>query len=177
MIETARGRIILIALLLIGHTVLFPFYAQQPVNPKAGVYPDQDEFIENSDRYVGERVVTGGFVRQASPIVIEVETTQGTHNITVSGTNLSPSLGDKVRVYGTLTAPRTINSINAFVVPQGGLWYTWGISFLAGIWVLIRLIRHWRINLSRLSFSRRDTPLTARQAFVTIVSKGGDDNA
>lgn len=177
MIETARLRLFLILLVLAGHVILFPLYAQQPVNQDAGVFPGSDEFIESPEQYRGDSVVTGGIVQQTSPIVIEIETTQGTHTVTVTGITSTPSVGDKIRIYGTLTAPQTINSINAFVVPQAGLWYTWGISFFAGMWTLLRLIRHWRLNLSQLSFSRRDTPLTFRQAFATMTVKRGDDNA
>lgn len=157
--------------------MLFPMYAQQPVNSDAGVFPETREFIESPAEYTGERVVTEGIVQQQSPIVIEAETTEGTHNLTVTGTSLSPSPGDKFRVQGTLVAPRTINSHTAFVVPPSGLWYTWGISFLAGIWVLLRLIRQWKISSSPLCVSRRDTPLTARQVFATTETETKEENA
>jgi hypothetical protein len=177
MIETARGRLVLVVVLLLGQSVLFPLYAQQPVNPDAGVYPRSGDFLENPDQYIGERVVTGGIVQQVSPIVIEVRADQGTHLLTITGTTLTPNIGDKLRVYGTLTGPRTIHSSNAFVVPRGGLWYTWVVSFLAGLWVLARLIRHWTVEWSRLSFSRRDTPLTVRRVVARLTSTRGEDNA
>lgn len=175
--NTANGRLLLVVVLLIGHAMLFPLFAQQPVTPDAGVYADSDEFILTPNQYISEPVVTGGYVQQTTPIIIQAETSQGAYNITLTDTNLSPSTGDKVRTFGTLTAPKTVKSIYSFVVPQRGLWYTWGISFLAGIWVLARLIQHWTVNLSRLSFSRRDTPLTAREVGAMIESMRGDDDA
>lgn len=177
MINTAHGRLLFIILLLIGHAMLFPLFAQQPVTPDVGVYADSDEFIKNPNQYISEPVVTEGFVQQTSPIIIRAETSHGAYNITLTDTNLSPSTGDKLRTFGTLTAPKTVKSIYSFVVPQRGLWYTWGISFLAGIWVLARLIQHWTVNLSRLSFSRRDTPLTTREVFAMIEANLGDNDA
>ena len=177
MIETAKSRLFVIILLLACQAILFPMFAQQPVNSDVGVYANQDEFIQTPNQYIGEQVVTGGFVQQTNPLLIEVETTQGTHDVTITSAGLSPRKGDKVRVYGILTAPKTIESSNAFVVPQGGLWYTWSVSFFAGLWVLFRLIRYWTVDLSSLSFYSRETPLSIREIIHSIPRQGGKDNA
>lgn len=177
MIDTIKGRIFAIILLLAGQTILFPLYAQQPVNTDAGVYPSADEFIQTSNEFVGEPVVTGGFVLKTDPLIIKVETTRGMYKVKITQDDLSPAKGDKVRVYGRLIAPNTIASIHSFVVPQGGLLYTWGISLFAGLWVLFRLIRHWTVDLSNLGFYHRKTPLSIWGVIYTIFPQRGDEDA
>jgi hypothetical protein len=59
-------------------------------------------------------------------------------------TTLTP--GDTLQVFGVLTDPRAVRATNVVVVPQTGLWDAWVSSFLAGLWVLARLLRHWRLD-------------------------------
>lgn len=167
-IETANGRILVVALLLASHSVLFSMYAQQPVNPEAGVYPGGSTVVENPDRYLGKHVVMEGIVQEPSPTVIAVHTSDGTTMITVTGTGFTPETGDKLRVFGTLSDPGTVESESGFAVPERGFWYTWSISFLAGLWVLVRLLRHWKLDVSHMRFSRRDRPLTLREIKSTV---------
>lgn len=159
MIDTAKGRVFVVLLLLLGQTALFPLYAQQSTAPEAGVFPNADEISTNPDAYLGAQVVMEGTVYRTSPLVIEVRSGPDTHYLTVVDSGLSPRRGDKLRVYGTFVGDGTITSDFAFAVPRSGLWYTWTVSFLAGLWVLGRLIRHWTLDLSRLSFSWRAEPL------------------
>lgn len=173
MIDSARARILLVLLLLGGQFALFPLYETQPVNPDAWVFPRSGDFVDAPDEYLGERVAAAGFVQETDPLVIEASNAR----ITVTGSDLSPEVGDKVRVYGVLTEPRTIDAIHAFAVPPGGLWYTWSVSFLAGLWVLGRLVRHWRFDPRRLSFSARDEPLTTGAVIDAIRSERGDPDA
>ena len=177
MFRTARGRAGAVILLLAGLAVLCPLYATQPVNPEMGVYPDEEEFIQSPDPYLGDAVATGGDVQQVSPLVIEVETTQGKHDVTITDSELRPDVGDKVRVFGMLTDPRTIQSQYAFVVPPSGQWYAWTVSFLAGLWVLARLIAHWTVDISQLSFQRRSEPLSTRTLLTAWGSTDGDRDA
>ncbi len=177
MLHTANGRIFGILLLLTGLAVLCPLYAQQPVNPELGVYPDDDEFGETPEQYIGDTVVTGGIVQQVSPLVIEIETTQGPQELMIVDTALRPEVGDKVRVFGILTATGTVRSLNGFAVPRTGRWYAWGISFLAGLWVLTRLIRHWTVDWTRIRFQRRDTPISLSDVCRIPTSLGGNRDA
>jgi hypothetical protein len=50
-------------------------------------------------------------------------------------------------LFGTLTDSETIRASNSFAVPPSGAVYTYSISFLAGLWVLVRLVRQWRFDL------------------------------
>jgi len=163
--------------MLLGlQAVLFPLYAIQPVNDAAGVLPDENEFLVSPDEYLGERVVTGGIVQQTDPIVIQVQGRSGTQEITIHEADISPTVGDKVRVAGTLSDVRTIRAQTAFVVPPSGRWYAWGISFVAGLWVLGRLIRHWRVDRTTLAFEPRTATLSSR-TILRWIQPGEDDNA
>ena len=97
--------------------------------------------------------------------------------MTITDSELRPDVGDKVRVFGTLTDPRTIQSQYAFVVPPSGHWSAWSVSFLAGLWVLARLIAQWTVDVSRLRFYRRDTPWSTRRLLAAWQSQDGDRDA
>jgi hypothetical protein len=171
MFETARSRILLVLVLCAGQTLLFPLYAEQPVDRGSWVLPSGSDIIDNPDQHRGQEVVVGGFVEETDPIVARFQTRTGTHRITITGGEFDPKPGDKIRVHGTLveTDPLTVDIIHAFVVPQAGLWYTWGISFIAGLWVLSRLVRHWRIDRSTLGFEPRETPLFTRHTITSVL--------
>lgn len=120
MFETGPARIVLVCLLLIGQAALFPLYAVQPVNEDAWVLADETEFLDDSDRYLDGPVESGGIVQDTDPVVIRVDTREGTERVTIIGATIEPGPGDKVRVYGTLVEPATIDAHTAFVVPQQG---------------------------------------------------------
>lgn len=160
MLDSRSARLGLVLLLLVAQAALFPLHATQPVNEDAWVLAGEEEFVVSPEQYVGDRVDTGGVVQSLDPLVIRVEALGGTHPVTITDTTLDPEVGDKVRAAGVLTAPGTIRATNAFVVPERGRWYAWGISFLAGVWVLGRLIRHWTVDWATLGFEPRETPLS-----------------
>ncbi|WP_311173065.1 hypothetical protein [Halobellus ordinarius] len=177
MLETARGRIVVVLFLLCAQAALFPLFAVQPVNEEAWVLADEGEFVSDPEEYLGDRVESEGIVQETEPIVVNVETTSGTHRVTVVGTSLAPERGDTVRVYGTLIESSTIEAIDAFVVPQRGRWYAWGISFFAGLWVLSRLLRHWTVDRSTLGFRPRDEPISMRELLRSVWPPGGSTDA
>jgi len=172
MFETARSRILLVLVLCAGQALLVPLYAQQPVDRDSWVLPGNDDIADNPDQHDGQEVIVGGFVEETDPIVVRVQTKTGTHRITITGGEFAPEPGDKIRVHGTLveTDPLTVDTIHAFVVPQAGLWYTLGISFVAGLWVLGRLVRHWRVNQSTLGFEPRETLPSTRDTMTNLLN-------
>ena len=176
MIDTRRARIVAVAVLLAAHVALFPAFAAQPVNQDAGVLPGEEEFLNSPDQYLGTQIETGGIVVEQSPLTIRVETTRRTEELHVRGLETTPEPDDKIRVAGTLREPTIIEAQRGFVVPQRGRWYAWGISFLAGLWVLARLVRHWRVEYATLGFVPRHRSLTIRDiAWWTREDEGGDD--
>jgi len=159
MIETAPKRAAAIAVLLLVQCAFFPLYASQPVNPSAGVYPGPEEFLPSPDEYTGRQVVVTGFVRDISPVELAVGTSSGPKRLVVTGISRELAAGDKVRVQGTLIAPATVDASTTVVVGQRSRLLTWGVSLIAALWVLGRLVRDWRIEWgSGAAFVPRETP-------------------
>jgi hypothetical protein len=71
-------------------------------------------------------------------------------------------------VFGVVSPDRTIGAENAFVVPAVGPLYARGISFLAGLWVLFRVVRRFRFDRTELGLVRRERPLPVR----SLVGRG-----
>lgn len=74
----------------------------------------------------------------------EYETDTGVESIRIELLNLDTTVDrdDRLQVFGVLTTPGTVRTTNVVVVPQSGLWYAWISSFVAGLWVLARILRH-----------------------------------
>lgn len=79
--------------------------------------------------------------------------------LTVTDLTIPVTEDEELRVYGVVEADHTIRAIRAFTVPPTGQWYAWAVSFLAGIWVLARLIRYWRIDPTDWTLTPRATAL------------------
>lgn len=146
MLRSPFSRGVVVVLALAGLVGLYSWYATLSPLPAMGTYPGPAQFLSIPDPYLGEQVATGGRVVGTNPLVLELPGQPGTPRLTLTHTSLAASEGAKVRAFGVLTGPRTIAVTNAFVVPQQGLWFTWTVSFLAGVWVLARIVRDWTIE-------------------------------
>jgi hypothetical protein len=60
-------------------------------------------------------------------------------------------------------------------VPARNYLYMYTISALAGVWVLLRLVRGWTVNRATLAIRRRPTPL--RYSDIRPSSSEGDADA
>jgi hypothetical protein len=78
--------------------------------------------------------------------------------VTVTGVAHPVAEGDTLRLFGTLIDPETVRVTRSFAVPPSGATYTYSVSFLAGLWVLGRLLSHWRLDPTR-GLVRRSRPL------------------
>jgi len=163
---------VVLFVLLVGYGSLGP-----------GDYPSEEFHGPDPESYVGERVSVAGTVQATDPLRIEVTYgTDGRAEYVVTGLEVGAERGELLRVAGRLTGPRTVEAENGFTVPRSGLWYTWGISFLAGLWVIARILRHW-------GFDREAIALVPRTRFGHTgesqtpggsggrTAEGGDGNA
>lgn len=150
---------IVVALLgiLLGLAV---WYGSLPPAPEQGAYPDTHDLGADYDRYVGERVSVSGTVVSTSPVIIVNTYPPGnTLRLRITDLSIEVEKGNHVHVNGVARPNHTIRAKNAVVVPRSGHLYVWSVSFLAGLWVLGRIIRHWRLNTSEWTLQRRETPL------------------
>lgn len=122
---------------------------RQPA-PELGAYPDCDNIVQQPDEYQNQQVTCGGQVVSTAPVVIraESETDAGINTTLLEITDIDTTLerGDTIQVFGVLTGPQTVQATTVVVHPRTGFWYARVISFIAGLWVLGRIIRHWKLD-------------------------------
>lgn len=128
--------------------------------PDHGAYPDEDDLATDYTQYHGKHVTVDGRVIATDPVTIVTDTDMGSPlRVTITDLTIAVSEGEELRVYGVVEPDYTIRAQNAVAVPQSGRWYAWSVSFLAGLWVLGRLIRHWRLDLHTWTLTPRYVPL------------------
>lgn len=169
-LDTWQSRVVALGFLLsmlfaacVGFGMLSP-------NSEAGRYPHADDIAQNPETYVDNRVVMSGTVIRTDPLVVQAEYTavrngafvKDTVRLTV--TDIEPILqrGTTVQVFGTMTDKQTIHASNTIVVPARNYLYMYAISFIAGLWVLVRLLQQWRIEWCNLQLTPRSSPLSLR---------------
>lgn len=118
-------------------------------------YVNENSLVEAGDAYVGEEVAFGASVVATDPLVVSESVDADERRLTVVGADVDARVGDQLVVYGTLETPERLRAIRAYTVPQTGLWYTYGVSALAGLWVLARLVRGWRVDTDQWGLAPR----------------------
>jgi hypothetical protein len=165
MLRSPRARLLAVLVLLTALFGLLVWHGALAPAPEAGAYPSQEELAADYDRYLGERVTVGGRIVETDPVAIDAEYgVEESIRLTVVG--LDPGVrieeGADLQVFGVVEPDRTVRAEDAYAVPASGLWYTWTVSFLAGLWVLGRIVRHFRFDREEWGLVRRARPLTAR---------------
>jgi hypothetical protein len=172
--RSIAARLLALVVLLAALGGLLVWHGSLNPAPEAGAFPGTDEIAADADEYVGERVTVGGRIVETDPVVIAAEYGVG-EELRIGITDPPPSVtvrkGATLRVHGDLVDARTVRARNAFVVPNWGAWYGWTISFLAGLWVLGRIVRYWRFDRTGWGLRRREQPLGWRSL------RGGEEDA
>lgn len=161
MLDSRRSRALALILLASILTGFFVWYGTLTPNPTLGEYPSETELATDYAQYLTEDVVVSGKVISTEPVVIAAR--HGNDRLVLTITSLEGSVrpGEILRIYGVAGPNRTIRAVNAFSVPEHRLWYTYGISFLAGIWVLARIVQDWQFSQKTWALtpsSRETTP-------------------
>lgn len=155
---TPRARLLLVAGLLVTLAGLFVLAGTIEPDPRDNSYPNTDEIAENPNSLLGERVVVGGTVTAHDPV--QIRFTGGVdRELTVTVTNVDdpPPVGHELQAFGTLTDPTTVEAETALARAPWETWYMYVVSFVGGLWVLGRLVAHWRPDSAALSVvPRRD---------------------
>ena len=154
---TPRGRRLLAVALLIGllgglsvwHGTLVP-------NAANGRYPGPEAIAINGDVTTGDAVTIWGTVVATDPVVIKTEPRGQFVRFTLTGEPIAGvSGGTTVGVHGTLASPDKVAVDHALLQEPWELQYLYGISVIAGLWVLSRFFRDWQLEGSTLSFQPR----------------------
>lgn len=161
MFASPRSRVAALVVLLAGLFGLVVWYGTLAPAPDQGAYPSHDEFLDAPHRYLGDRVVTAGRVTGTDPVLIAVERGLGPPvELAVTGVDHPVEEGNGLRVFGRLVGPREIAADESFAVPEARLAYTYVVSFLAGLWVLARVVRTWRFDRETAGLVPRSEPLS-----------------
>ncbi|KAB1198972.1 hypothetical protein GJR99_11980 [Haloferax sp. MBLA0078] len=125
-----------------------------------GAYPSSTEMGTEYDAWVGEQASLAGTVVETDPVTITDEYRAGEHvTLQVVGADVDAQQGDRLAVFGVVEEDHTIRALNAYTVPPSNYLYMYAVSFVAGVWVLGRLVRTWRLDWASWSLEPRSTPL------------------
>jgi hypothetical protein len=152
-------RIRLVALLVLFITLggLLVGAGTITADPAVNNYPNEDDAVENPDTYVGDDVVYGGTVVETDPVTVEVEPENGaTFYATFENVDRPLSVGDEIIAFGTLEKGHTLNVDRAVVRAPWEFSYMYAVSFIGGLWVLLRIRRYWRFDSERLAVVPRE---------------------
>lgn len=152
-----RSRKSMIAVLLIILLILFVWYGSASPEPEKGHYPGSEHVVQDREAYVGEKVDIGGRVVETDPLTIEVEYGDDSILLEIVNTSKDADVGDRVSVFGTLNENHTITAETMIVRPLTNWYYMYGVSGAAAIWLLVRLISHWKYTPT--GFKPREEPL------------------
>ena len=150
-----RFRLLAIVALLGGLAVMFVWAGTLSPDPAMNNYPGNAEVGPQPEAYVGQQVSIGGTVVATDPAIVAVEHPDRTHVVTLEGLDESVVEGQQVSAFGTLTDAATLQVENALVRSPWETWYMYAVSFLGGLWVLGRILAHWRPDRARLAFVLR----------------------
>lgn len=136
----------LLVLVVVAQAGLLVWAGTIPVDPDTHHYPSGYNLALDYDRFVGQRAEVSGDVVSTDPIVIT--DSFGSHELrmTIHGTDVEPAPGDHLRAFGVVEEGHSLEATSAFTVPRTRLWYTWLVSFAAGLWVLARGLTHWDVD-------------------------------
>ncbi len=163
MLRSPRARLVAVFVLLAALFGLVVWHGTLDPAPDAGAYPGPEQLGADYEAYLGETVAVGGEITETDPVVIEAEYGVGESiRLTVVGVDPGVTVeeGGQLRVFGVVEPGGTVRAENAFFVPDSGRWYTWSISFLAGLWVLGRIVLRFRFDREEWGLVRRDRPLS-----------------
>ena len=119
-------------------------------------YPNEYAIALDSDRYVGQEVAVTAEVVSTDPLVVYEAFQYRDVRLTVEGADVDADVGDRLVVFGVLQPDGRLEAIRAYTIPESGLQYAYVVSALAGLWVLARLVRGWRVDTSEWGLAPRE---------------------
>ena len=154
---TPRGRRLLDVALLVGLLVgLLVLHVTLVPNAADGRYPGPEAIATDGDAIAGDTVTVWGTVVATDPVVIKSGSRGEAIRFTLTGEPVGDaSVGAGAGVHGKLQSTDTIAVERALFQEPWELQYLYGISFIAGLWVLGRFLRDWHLDGSTLSFQPR----------------------
>lgn len=156
-----RALAVLALLAVLG--ALFVGYGVAPADPDRHDYPDEEALIDDYGAHVGDRVELSGPVVATDPVMIDPGTPAGEpFELRIENVDEPVSEGENLRVFGIVEPDRTIEAEETLVREPWEFAYMYGVSLLAGGWLLARFVRGWRVDTDEWAFVPREEPLRLR---------------
>lgn len=156
---TPRRRVLAILACLVVLGGLFVWAGT--IDPDAGDnnYPTAGDIHDDPAAFVGQQVQLDGTVTATDPLTIVAEPIPGdTREYEISGLAIDVAVGDQVSAFGTLESESHLAATSAHSRESWEVYYMYVISFLAGLWVLGRIVNRWRIDTEAFALVPRDRP-------------------
>lgn len=151
-------RFALIAVLLVVLAGLFVWAGTIEPDPADNNFPGNDEVFADPDEYVGQQVSVGGTVVNTNPLTVETTVEGERVTFIVENANLDVSTGDQLSAFGTLQSDHTVTATNVVHREPWEAHYMYAVSFLAGLWVLARLLNRWTVDTDHWTVIPRTEP-------------------
>ncbi|WP_331233953.1 hypothetical protein [Natronorarus salvus] len=162
MLQSPRSRalaLVCVFALLVG---LFVLSGTADPDPENHAYPDGDDLAADYDAYVGDRADVSGPVVSTDPVTIETGPPGETITLEVEGVEEPVEEGQRLRAFGVVEPGGAFDAEETLVRDPWEITYMYVVSLLAGLWVLSRLLRGWRIDRAVLGLEPRDEPRPVR---------------
>lgn len=178
MLESRVSRVVTLCGLLGVLAVLAVWFGiPSPLDPRLGQTPTADHLASAPDASVGQYVQVTGTVVRTDPVIVTAEYEYwsgdryrtGQLEVTVTGLTTTVTPGQTLQVYGVVQPDGTIDATTSVVIPPANRQYMYGISALAGLWVLARLVRDWTVAWDTLAIEQRSEPLATLASLRTRI--------
>ena len=159
MFSSPKTRFLFIAVLLVVLAGMFVYAGTMEPDPGDNNYPSTSDVHENPDKYLNEKVSISGTVVDTDPLTIETTHKDETKTFVIQNANSDVSTGDQLTAFGTLQETDHIHATNVVHRGPWEAYYMYVVSFLAGLWVLGRLVNGWTIDTTKMTVVPRTDPL------------------
>lgn len=148
-------RILVVFVLLAAIGGCLVWYGTLGPAPTAGVPPGDEDVLSSATEFVGEEVLVSGTVVETDPLTVEISADGHTGSVVIEQSTTMGVTGDTLVVYGDLVAEDRIAARSVVHKSAGDYRRTLVVSAVAGLWVLLRSLRHWRLEPRKLRVVRR----------------------
>lgn len=163
MLESRGRRVLAVAVLLGVLGSLAVGFGTVAPDPRSNHFLDESDLATGGDAHVGQRTQVEGVVVRTDPVVVRTPYSvweddhyeTGAVELRVTDLDRSVQRGDSLQVFGVVEADRTVRATDSVAVSATNFRYMYGVSLLAGLWVLARLVRGWTVDWEELALRRR----------------------
>ena len=159
MLSSPRTRLVTITILFAILAGLFVWAGTIEPDPANNNYPENEDVFTDPDEYVGQQVSVGGTVVNTDPLTVETSVQGERVTFVVENADPNVSTRDQLSVFGTWQSDHSVTATNVVHREPWEFSYMYVVSFLAGLWVLARLVNRWTLDSTDWAIVPRTEPL------------------